>query len=85
MATGPRCSRCDELWSAYASATREHLLAIRDQESPGPADAMRARLLEIKLEALGAERAAARVKITTHLALSHSRERLTTLIGAGSH
>jgi hypothetical protein len=46
---------------------------------------MRARLLEIKLEALGAERAAARVKITTHLALSHSRERLTTLIGAGSH
>ena len=85
MATGPRCSRCDELWCAYASATREHLLAVKEQESAGAASPKRIRQLQLKVESTGAERAAARVKITTHLALSHSRQVLGIATGAASH
>jgi hypothetical protein len=59
--------------------------ALKEQKRVGKADdPARFRVLEMKVEALGAERAAARVKITTHLALSHSMQRRFGLMAATS-
>jgi hypothetical protein len=79
MAVARRCSRCEQLWSAYASATYEHLQALQEQERSDAGDPARRCALARKIEASGAERAAARVKITTHIAMSHSREWLVGL------
>jgi hypothetical protein len=84
MATKARCSRCDELWRSYASATLDHLRALKDKEQAADRDVFRLWTLEMKVEALGAERAAARVKITTHLALSHSHQGLSSLTATAS-
>jgi hypothetical protein len=85
MAREAHCARCDELWCAYASASRDHLLALKEQEEAARQDPERFRTLEMKAEALGADRAAARVKITTHLALSHSGRTYSALVSASAH
>jgi hypothetical protein len=58
---------------------------MKEMESADRSNAVRFRALQLTVESLGAERAAARVKITTHLALSHSSHGLSSLIGATSH
>ncbi len=82
MATEARCPRCDELWCAYASATLEHLQVEKVQEQACKDHPALFRILAKKLESLGAERAAARVKITTHLVLSHSGGSYSELVSA---
>jgi hypothetical protein len=68
-----------------ASATRDYLQALKERELADGRDPARIRTLETKVVALGAERAAARVKITTHLALSHSIQGRSSLIAAAGH
>jgi len=72
------------LWCAYASATLDHFRALKEREQAGRDNPARLRVLEMKVEALGADRAAARVKITTHLALSHSGKTYSAIV-AGTH
>jgi hypothetical protein len=57
---------------------------MKEQQLAGTADPRRLRVLELKAEALGAERAAARVKITTHLVLSHSKNGRPAAIAVAS-
>jgi hypothetical protein len=57
---------------------------MREQQLAGTTDRQRLRVLEMKAEALGAERAAARVKITTHLVLSHSKQGRPATIAVAS-
>ena len=84
MGTGSGCPRCDALWHAYASATQQHVDAMKEQQLAGSADPRLQRMLDMRAEALGAERAAARVKITTHLVLSHSRHRRPGAVAVAS-
>ena len=83
MVTEVRCPKCDELWSAFASAARDHVVALREQEQAGKDDPARFRVLRMKVEALGADCAAARAKITTHLVLSHSGQTYSAFVAGG--
>jgi hypothetical protein len=65
-------------------AIRDHVLALEEQEKADRNDPARLRMLTERAETLGAERAATRAKITTHLALSHSFAGRLRLMTAGA-
>jgi transposase-like protein len=84
MSTEAMCPRCEELWCAFAYATRDHLLALKEQERAHRRNPAKLHAVQMRVEALGAEQAAARVKITTHLALAHSKRARERLLSAAA-
>jgi hypothetical protein len=66
-----QCSRCGELWWAYAQSTVRHVSLIHEQERAAAADVGRFQELESMVLAAGAERAAARAKVLLHQKIVH--------------
>jgi hypothetical protein len=79
MAHQGTCSKCVELWRNYGTATRDHVVLLKEQEAVAGTDPQRFRELDALCDLAAAHRDTARAAIKVHLATEHQEEAPKTM------